>query len=46
MERFTQNRNFMKSGFAEDIFSDQEKNFPNHHSQKPYEDDSQGIRVT
>ncbi|WP_406243915.1 SagB/ThcOx family dehydrogenase [Tissierella carlieri] len=38
MERFTQNRNFMKSGFAEDIFSDQEKELPQPPLQKPYED--------
>lgn len=37
MERFRDNRNFMKSGFMEDILSDQQKQLPQPPLQKPYD---------
>lgn len=38
MKRFKENRNFMKSGFMEDILSDQQKQLPQPPLQKTYED--------
>ena len=43
MKRFEENRNFMKSGFMEDILSDQKKQLPQPPLQKPYDNDSEII---
>lgn len=45
MERFRENRNFMKSNFMEDILSDQKKELPQPPLQKPYEDNAEIIEL-
>ncbi|MDR7857830.1 SagB/ThcOx family dehydrogenase [Tissierella sp.] len=45
MERYRDNRNFMKSNFMEDILSDQNKQLPQPPLQKPYEDNAEIIEL-
>ena len=45
MERFKDNRNFMKSNFMEDIVSDQQKQLPQPSLQKPYGDNAEIIEL-
>lgn len=45
MDRFKQNRDFMKSNFMEDFVSDQQKELPQPELQKPYDKDSKTIKL-
>lgn len=45
MDRFKQNRDFMKSNFMEDFVSDQQKELPQPELQKPYDKDAKIMKL-